>query len=133
MSMKPDKDTGRIKHNVVLPNDHGREIPVSGALEAEDMHFNNTNGMLTVEKIFGISGGKRAYGVISAIGHTRERRAYVLEENDDTLRMSNGSVTLETSTEVLLELLAMALQAEEAKENEGSLCEHMVGKLAANE
>ena len=122
----------KIKHSVVLPNDHGREIPVSGHLDAEDMHFNNTNGMLTVEKIFDVGEGKRAYGVISAIGHTRERRAYLIEERDDVTYMSNGSVMLDVNTDILLEMLAMALKEEE-QQGADSLCEHMLDKLAAND
>ncbi|MBU1247607.1 MAG: hypothetical protein KKB70_02820 [Proteobacteria bacterium] len=134
MSQKEsDKGVERLRHTIVLPNDHGREIPVSGYLEAEDMHFNNADGMLTVEKIFDLENGKRAYGVISAIGHSRERRAYLIEEKDDTVHMSNGSVTLDTPTDILLELLAMALQAEEEQHNSNASCEHMLDKLAANQ
>lgn len=128
-----DKGTERVLHHLVLPNDHGREIPVSGSLEAEDMHFNNTNGMLTVEKVFDLGDEKRAYGVISAIGHSRERRAYVIEQREDVTLMSNGCVTLDAPTDILLELLSMALQAEEAKQGADALCEHMLGKLASNE
>lgn len=129
---KSSKDSEKIKHSVVLPNDHGREIPVSGLLHAEDMHFNNSNGMLTVEKIFDLGEGETAYGVISAIGHKRERRAYVIEQREDTTLMSNGSVTLEAPTDILLELLSKALKEEEQQSTE-SLCEHMLDRLAANE
>lgn len=132
-SVDNGKDTERIKHNLVLPNDHGQEIPVSGHLDAEDMHFNNATGMLTVEKVFDIEEGKIAYGVISAIGNNRERRAYTIEQRNDVTIMSNGSITLDTPTDVLLEMLAMALQAEEAQQGNNTLCDHMRGKLASNE
>lgn len=132
-SVDSEKSTDRIKHNLVLPNDHGNEISVSGYLEAEDMHFNNANGMLTVEKVFDMGEGKTAYGVISAVGHSRERRAYTIEQREDVTLMSNGSVQLDTPTDILLELLAMALQAEEEKQGADTLCEHMIDKLASNE
>lgn len=130
---RDDTNIEKFIHNVVLPNDHGREVPVSGTLQAEDMHFNNSNGMLTVEKIFELENGSHAYGVISAIGHNRERRAYIVEEQEDEVLLSNGSVRLNAPTDILLELLAMALKEEEEQSSAASMCEHMLQRLAANE
>lgn len=119
-------------HNVVLPNDHGKEVPVSGKLLAEDMHFNNTSGMLTVEKVYANGESGVAYGVISAIGHSRDRRAYLIEELGDQIRVSNGSVQVDVAMDDLLALLAMTLREEESSQANESMCDHMRKRLAAN-
>lgn len=120
-------------HTIVLPNDFGPDIPVDGQLLAEDMHFNNATGMLTVEKVYEARGGSRAYGVISAIGHSRERRAYTIEEQGEKLTISNGSVTLDVSLDEMVELLAMALSAEAEVQDDQTGFEHIRRRLAAND
>lgn len=117
---------------VTLPNDQGGDITVNGKLVAEDMHFNNANGMLTVEKIYARQEGGLAYGVISAIGHTRDRRAYLIEEKGDMCGVSNGRLGLDVPTDDLLELLSLAIEAERESATETS-CDHMIRKLAAND
>ena len=119
-------------HRVSLPNDHGKDIRVEGALRAEDMHFNNQNGMLTVEKIYDMGEGRLAYSVISAIGHTRHRSAYMIEERDAEVLISNGSVSMQVPTDDLLYLLALSLEEDAGRETEDAELGHMRRRLAAN-
>lgn len=118
-------------HDVSLPNDHGQDVQVTGRLVAEDMHFNNTSGMLTVEKVFETEDGTQAYGVISAVGHTRERRAYTLRQDGENVAVNNGAYDIEFPVDAMIELLALAL-AEEAENARSNDCDHMLKKLAAN-
>lgn len=120
-------------HRVALPNDHGHDIRVEGRLVAEDMHFNNVSGVLTVEKIYEPEEGKRAYSVISAIGHTRRRRAYLMEEKGDNVIVSNGSVSMEVPVDDLLYLLALTLEEDAAREDEQSQLGHMHRRLAVGD
>ncbi|MGE4506948.1 MAG: hypothetical protein AB7D51_16500 [Desulfovibrionaceae bacterium] len=133
MDSKRVNGSSEWAHTIVLPNDFGPDIPVDGQLLAEDMHFNNATGMLTVEKVYDAQGGSRAYGVISAIGHSRERRAYTIEEHEERLTISNGAVTLEVGLDEMVELLAMAMAAEAPVQDEQSDFEHIRRRLAAND
>ena len=97
--------------NVNLPNDFGQDVEVSGQLIGEEMYFDDNTGMLTMEKLYRGEDNKLAYGIISAIGHARERRAYRVEEREDSCIVSNGSLDLEFSYDDLFELLAVAMES----------------------
>jgi hypothetical protein len=118
--------------NVNLPNDFGQDIDVTGHLIGEEMYFDDGTGMLTMEKLYRGEDGKLAYGIISAIGHARERRAYRVEEREESCIVTNGSLSLEFSYDQLFELLAVAMESE--KESTGSqVSEQVRRRLAANE
>ncbi|MBN2139972.1 MAG: hypothetical protein PHV85_11225 [Desulfovibrionaceae bacterium] len=131
-SVSPGAEEGKWVHEVNLTNDYGQDIRFVGQLKSEDMHFNSHSGVLTVEKVYDMGDGRRAYGVISAIGSTRERRAYIIEELGDRCRVSNGSVELELDTEELLYFLSLALESESSRAS-GQGFSHMLGRLAANQ
>lgn len=117
---------------VNLPNDFGQDIPVTGQLIGEEMYFDDNSGMLTMEKLYRDQDGHLAYGIISAIGHARERRAYRIEERETSCIASNGSLSLEFSYDELFELLAVAMDAE--KEATGhQVNEQVRRRLAVNE
>jgi len=117
---------------VNLPNDFGQDITVTGQLIGEEMYFDDHSGMLTMEKLYRDQDGQLSYGIISAIGHARERRAYRIEEREDSCIASNGSLSLEFSYDELFELLAVAMEAE--KESAGrQVSEQVRRRLAVNE
>jgi len=117
---------------VNLPNDFGEDLSVTGQLIGEEMYFDDNSGMLTMEKLYRDQDDRLAYGIISAIGHARERRAYKLEERENSCIASNGSLSLEFSYDELFELLAVAMEAE--KESTGrQVSEQVRRRLAVNE
>ncbi|CCH49455.1 hypothetical protein [Pseudodesulfovibrio piezophilus] len=118
--------------NVNLPNDFGEDMTVSGQLIGEEMYFDDKSGMLTMEKLYREENGKLAYGIISAIGHARERRAYKIEEQEESCIASNGSLSLEFSYDDLFELLAIALESEKESVSR-QVNEQVRRRLAANE
>lgn len=118
--------------NVNLPNDFGQDLGVTGHLIGEEMYFDDNTGMLTMEKLYRDEDNKLAYGIISAIGHARERRAYRLEEREETCIVSNGSLNLEFSYDELFELLAVAMEAEKESSSR-QVSEQVRRRLAANE
>lgn len=118
--------------NVNLPNDFGEDIQVKGHLVGEEMYFDDSNGMLTMEKLYRDEDDKLAYGIISAIGHARERRAYRLEEKEESCIVTNGSLSLEFSYDELFELLAVAMESEKESAN-AQVSEQVRRRLAANE
>lgn len=118
--------------NVNLPNDFGEDMAVEGQLIGEEMYFDDNSGMLTMEKLYREEDGKLAYGIISAIGHARERRAYKVEEREETCIASNGSLSLEFSYDELFELLAVALESEKESVSR-QVNEQVRRRLAANE
>ena len=118
--------------NVNLPNDFGQDLEVVGQLIGEEMYFDDGTGMLTMEKLYRDEEGVLAYGIISAIGHARERRAYRLEEREDSCIVTNGSLSLEFSYDELFELLAVAMESEKESSTR-QVSEQVRRRLAANE
>lgn len=117
---------------VNLPNDFGEDAAVTGRLIGEEMYFDDTTGMLTMEKLYRDEQGSLAYGIISAIGHARERRAYRIEERAESCVVSNGSLSLEFSYDELFELLAVAIESEKESVSR-QVSEQVRRRLAANE
>ncbi len=118
--------------NVNLPNDFGVDQSVTGQLIGEEMYFDDNSGMLTMEKLYREEDGKLAYGIISAIGHARERRAYKVEERENSCIATNGSLSLEFSYDELFELLAVAIESEKESVSK-QVSEQVRRRLAANE
>jgi len=118
--------------NVNLPNDFGEDMAVTGQLIGEEMYFDDNSGMLTMEKLYQDEEGKLAYGIISAIGHARERRAYKIEEREDSCIASNGSLSLEFSHDEPFELLAVAIESEKESVSR-QVSEQVRRRLASNE
>jgi len=118
---------------VNLPNDFGEDVAVSGHLVGEEMYFDDNTGMLTMEKLYREEAdNKLAYGIISAIGHARERRAYKIEEHEDHCIASNGTLSLQFSYDELFELLAVAMESEKGSSTQ-QVSEQVRRRLAANE
>lgn len=118
--------------NVNLPNDFGQDLEVTGQLIGEEMYFDDKTGMLTMEKLYREESGQLSYGIISAIGHARERRAYSVEEREDSCIVTNGSLSLEFSYDELFELLAVAMESEKETTSQ-QVSEQVRRRLAANE
>jgi len=118
--------------NVNLPNDFGQDLEVTGHLIGEEMYFDDDTGMLTMEKLYRGEDNKLAYGIISAIGHARERRAYHIEEHDESCIVTNGSLSLEFNYDELFELLAVAMESEKESASR-QVNEQVRRRLAANE
>lgn len=123
-------DQNSAPRAISLPNDFGAPVGLTGTLVAEDIHFSTATGLLTVEKLYRAEQGRVAYGVIAASGESRERRAYLLEERGDHVLAECCGRALELPLDDMFELLAMALQAEDAA---STLDEHMLLRPAVNE
>jgi len=115
---------------VTLPNDFGKPIAMTASLVAEDIHFSTSTGVLTVEKLYRTAQGRVGYGIIAASGESRERRAYTLDDQGETVVCDNGDFAVELPVDDLYELLCMALQAEDALKTVG---EHAQFRPAVNE
>lgn len=133
---KHGTDTGQFGTDPImkvrLRNDFGDDLPITGHLIGEEMFFDESTGMLTIEKLYQTEDEHLGYSINSAIGHSRERRAYELQMNDHSCIASNGSLTLQFDTDDLFELLALAL-ASERKEESSQVTEQLRRQLAANE
>lgn len=115
---------------LTLPNDFGKPIVMTASLVAEDIHFSTTSGVLTVEKLYRSTQGLVGYGIIAASGEHRERRAYTLDDQGETVVCDNGAFALELPVCDLQELLCMALQAEDTLATVG---EHAQFRAAVND
>ncbi len=130
--MKMTKNAGcDSERNVSLANDFGEDISFTGHLVGEEMYFNDDTGMLTMEKLFKNNEQAMAYSIISAIGHARERRSYSVVPGKETSRVDNGTLQLDLDTDMLFELLTLAIESEQ--NSNSTVYEHVRRKLAANE
>ena len=125
-------DSGDPILNVNLPNDFGQDVSVTGQLVGEEMYFDDATGMLTMEKLYRGEDEELCYGIISAIGHARERRAYRIEEREESCIASNGVLSLQFSYDELFELLAVAMASEKDSASQ-QVNEQVRRRLAANE
>ena len=125
-------DNGNPILNVNLPNDFGEDVAVTGQLIGEEMYFDDNTGMLTMEKLYRGENDALCYGIISAIGHARERRAYRIEEKENSCVATNGCLSLEFSYDELFELLAVAIESEKETGSQ-QVSEQVRRRLAANE
>ncbi|MGE4468873.1 MAG: hypothetical protein AB7D47_01915 [Desulfovibrio sp.] len=132
MAEKEHGDIRRFVESVDLPNDHGAMIRVSGEILAEDMHFNDSNGRLTVEKIYDAGHGRVAYAAVSAMDDGRDRRAYLIERREQRCLAGNGSITLDLDCNDLIHLLSLALTQERTAAQADTAVEHIQRRLAAN-
>ena len=122
---------GEVQTTIALANDFGQDIGFTGSLAAENSHYDEKKGVLTNEKVFRNEEGAIAYGLVSAAGESKERRAYLIEEEREGMRViSNGKTSLPAYTDELLQLLALALDAQDHGEPEVE-CGHILGALKA--
>lgn len=115
---------------VTLENDFGGQISFTGKLENESLNFDENTGELVSEKIYSTEQGRTGYSVVNGDGIRRERRAYLLEDQEDTCMVSNGSILLGLDTENLLTFFAKAL-AEEAEYYSEDKMEYVQKQLEA--
>ncbi len=119
MNRTPHDLTHQAPRAITLPNDFGAPVCMTASLVAEDIHFSTGSGVLTVEKLFRTAEGRVGYGIIAASSDNRERRAYSIDDQGETVIAHNGTYEVEVPTNDLFELLCMALQAEDALKTVG--------------
>lgn len=118
------------RKRVTLENDFGGQISFTGKLENESLNYNEDSGELVSEKIYSTEQGRSGYSVVNGDGLRRERRAYLLEDQDETCMVSNGSILLGLDTENLLTFFCKAL-AEEAEQYSTDELEYVKKQLKA--
>ncbi|WP_432738532.1 hypothetical protein [Maridesulfovibrio sp. FT414] len=106
---------------VTLENDFGGQISFTGKLDKESLNFDENTGELVSEKIYSTEQGRTGYSVVNGDGIKRERRAYLLEDQDEICMVSNGSIMLGLDTDNLLTFFAKALAEEAALYSEDKL------------
>lgn len=132
MTDKPQDSVRRFVDGLHLRNDYGKPIPVSGEIIAENMHFNDISGKLTVEKVYRVNGETIAYSAISAKEDQKDRRAYLIEQTDDHCHVSNGNASLDLDPNDLIHLLSLALAEDQAHAFTDADMDHIQRRLAAN-
>lgn len=127
------RQSGRALKRITLENDYGGQITFTGHLEGETINYNEASGELVSEKIFKSEQDRTGYSVVVAKENHRERRAYLMECQNESCMISNGSIILGIDTDILLTFLGKALDEEAENQAEDSL-NHIRKQLqAANE
>lgn len=87
---------------ITLQNDIGEAICFNGVLEAELSTYDEQYGVLTQQKLFATDDGRQAYSVISTDGKSKERRAYLIENQGGVCRINNGLFDVTVKTDDLI-------------------------------
>ncbi|WP_027178379.1 hypothetical protein [Maridesulfovibrio bastinii] len=106
---------------ITLENDFGAQISFTGYLEGESIDYEDSTNSLISEKIYRSEEGRTGYSIVIGRDDLRERRAYLIEQQNETCMVSNGSLTLGLDTEMLLTFLGKALEDQEESATEDSL------------
>lgn len=118
---------------ITLENDFGGQISFTGYLDGERMDYNEASSTLISEKIYRSEQGRVGYSVVVAQDDQRERRAYLLEQQNETCMVSNGSLLFGFDTEMMLTFLGQALDEDAASQNDGNITHIKKQLQAANE
>ena len=106
----------RAMRRITLENDFGGQVSFIGKLENETMHYDESSGELLSEKLFTSERNRIGYSISAKRGEDKQKRAYLLEEEEDVCVVSNGSITVGLEIENLLTFFSQAL-TEQSTEN----------------
>lgn len=115
---------------ITLENDFGGQISFTGNLEGEAINYNEASKTLISEKLYRSEQGRMGYSVVTGQEDKRERRAYLIDQQDETCIISNGSLLFGIDTDILLSFLGKALD-EEAKQQQEDSLDHIRKQLQA--
>lgn len=115
---------------ITLENDFGAQISFTGYLEGENIDYEDLTNSLISEKIYRSEEGRTGYSIVIGRDDLRERRAYLIEQQNETCMVSNGSLTLGLDTDMLLTFMGKALEDQEESTTEDSL-KHIRKQLQA--
>ena len=88
-------------YKISLKSDNGAEFSFNGRLVSESSLYDEDSGMLTRLRLFATDSGEQVYSIVSGAGANKERRNYMIAQEDELYRISDGINTLRLPPELL--------------------------------
>lgn len=86
---------------IVLRGDNGSELHFHGKLFSESSYYDEESATLTRLRLFLTDRNEQVYSIISGSGEEKTRRHYIVTQDGDNYRISNGLQTLTLPLEML--------------------------------
>lgn len=99
MMDKPDAES--FTEKMFLRSDNGAELYFRGKLYSESSYYDEETATLTRLRLFVTDSGEQVYSIVSGQGAEKTRRHYVVAQEGEYYRVSNGIQTLTLPLEML--------------------------------
>lgn len=101
-----------------LQSDNGAEFAFYGRLVSESSFFDEDSGALTRLRLFATENGEHVYSIVSGAGAGKKRRNYMIANEGEFYRVSDGVQTLLLPPELLFAAVfgLCGLDSEKAQE-----------------
>jgi hypothetical protein len=86
---------------ITLSNDNGAECTFNGRLFSESSYYDEDSMTLTRLRLYISDRNEQVYSIISGSGQEKTRRFYVVAQEGDLYRISNGAHTLRLPLDIL--------------------------------
>lgn len=96
---KPDAES--FTEKMFLRSDNGAELYFRGKLYSESSYYDEETATLTRLRLFVTDSGEQVYSIVSGQGAEKTRRHYVVAQEGEYYRVSNGIQTLTLPLEML--------------------------------
>ncbi|MDL2207701.1 hypothetical protein LJB81_01135 [Desulfovibrio sp. OttesenSCG-928-M14] len=95
-------DTGtRAYEKMFLRSDNGAELFFRGRLYSEISYYDEESASLTRLRLFVTESGEQVYSIVSGAGADKTRRHYIIAQDGDFYRVSNGIQTMSLPPDLL--------------------------------
>lgn len=86
---------------IVLFNDNGVELRFNGRLFSESSYYDEDSASLTRLRLYVSDQNEQVYSIVSGTGTEKTRRYYVVAQEGDAYRISNGTHALRLPLDLL--------------------------------
>lgn len=86
---------------ISLSSDNGAELRFSGRLFSESSYYDEDSATLTSLRLYISDQNEQVYSIVSGTGQEKTRRHYVVAQEGDMYRISNGAHTLRLPLDLL--------------------------------
>lgn len=95
-------DTGtRAYEKMFLRSDNGAELFFRGRLYSEVSYYDEESTALTRLRLFATESGEQVYSIVSGSGPAKTRRHYIIAQDGEFFRISNGIQTMSLPPDLL--------------------------------
>lgn len=93
---------GAFTEKIFLRSDNGAELYFCGQLYSESSYYDEETAAITRLRLFVTENGEQVYSIVSGSGAEKTRRHYIVAQDGDFYRISNGIQTLTLPLEMLV-------------------------------
>ena len=86
---------------ITLNSDNGVDLQFNGRLFSESSYYDEDSATLTRLRLYLTDSNEQVYSIVSGTGREKTRRHYVVAQEGDLYRISNGVQTLRLPLDIL--------------------------------